>query len=413
MSVDRTDEELRTEVREWLRSNLPPAWVASVDADDDDAQRDAAKGFDQRAFLRAIGQAGYAQPTWEPSHGGLGLDPREAAIVEEEKSHYRAPRSFNVLGFGLAAPTIREYGTDEQKAFYLTRMAQGDMWCQLFSEPGNGSDVAGLATRAERDGDEWVVNGQKVWTSGAHVSKWGMLIARSHPDQPKHKGITYFLLDMESPGVDVRPLRQITGDAEFNEVYFTDVKIPDEERLGDVGDGWRTSLTTLMNERVSIGGAIAPRDSGPIGAALSIWRNRTDKTSPGAVALRDRLVGVWSEAEVLRLTNIRASENRRVGVPGPEGSTGKLHFAELNKKIYELCIDLMGPSGMLYGSYEMRRPESAMASSTVSQAFLRSRANSIEGGTSEVMRNILGERVLGLPGDVRNDKVLPWSQVPR
>jgi alkylation response protein AidB-like acyl-CoA dehydrogenase len=168
-----------------------------------------------------------------------------------------------------------------------------------------------------------------------------------------------------------------------------------------------------MNERVSIGGAIAPRDSGPIGAALQLWRERSDKTSAPAVALRDRLVSLWCEAEVLRLTNIRASENRRVGVPGPEGSTGKLHFAELNKRIYELCVDLMGPTGMLYGSYEMRRPESAMDSQTVSQAFLRSRANSIEGGTSEVMRNILGERVLGLPGDVRNDKVLPWSQVPR
>ena len=267
--------------------------------------------------------------------------------------------------------------------------------------------------RAVRDGDEWVINGQKVWTTLAHLSRWGMLVARTDPEQPKHKGLTYFVVDMHAPGVDVRPLRQITGDAEFNEVYFTDVKIPDEERLGDVGDGWRVSLTTLMNERVSIGGNIAPRGSGPIAAALEIWRGRDDKTSPPAVALRDRLVAAWTEAEVLRLTNIRASQNRQTGVPGPEGSTGKLHFAELNKKIYELCIDLMGPTGMLFHSYEMRRPETAMDSSTVQQAFLRSRANSIEGGTSEIMRNILGERVLGLPGDIRTDKVLPWSQVPR
>jgi len=264
-----------------------------------------------------------------------------------------------------------------------------------------------------RDGDEWVVNGQKVWTTLAHVSRWGMLVARTDPEQPKHKGLTYFVVDMHAPGVEVRPLRQMTGDAEFNEVYFTDVRIPDEERLGEIGDGWRVSLTTLMNERVSIGGAISPRGSGPIGTAVEIWNGRADKTSAPALALKDRLMSAWIEAEVLRLTNIRASQNRQKGNPGPEGSTGKLHFAELNKKIYELCIDLMGMEGGLYGEYNMDRSATAMASRSTQQAFLRARANSIEGGTSEVMRNILGERVLGLPGDVRVDKDLPWSQVPR
>jgi len=283
------------------------------------------------------------------------------------------------------------------------------VWCQLFSEPGAGSDVAGLSCRAVRDGDEWIVNGQKVWTTLAHRAKWGMLVARSDPEQPKHKGLTYFVVDMEAPGVEVRPLRQMTGEAEFNEVYFTDVRIPDEERLGDVGDGWRVSLTTLMNERVSIGGAIAPQGSGPIAAAVDIWKKRGDKDQ----ALLDKLVKLWIEAEVNRLTNIRASQNRQKGTPGPEGSTGKLAFAELNKKIYEFCMNLLGPEGMLYGSYEMKRPETAMGFETIHKAFLRSRANSIEGGTSEIMRNILGERVLGLPGDVRTDKEPPWSQVPR
>jgi alkylation response protein AidB-like acyl-CoA dehydrogenase len=370
----------------------------------------------EQEFLGAQFDAGLAWVHFPEGHGGLGLSPRLQTIVNTKLAEAGAPSPYyrNPIGHGMGAPTVVTHGSDAQKQRYLRPLFTGEeVWCQLFSEPGAGSDVASLATRAVRDGDEWVVNGQKVWTTLAHLSRWGMLVARTDPEQPKHKGLTYFVVDMQAPGVEVRPLRQITGDAEFNEVYFTDVRIPDAERLGDVGDGWRTSLTTLMNERVSIGGSIAPRNSGPIGAALRLWNERQDKTSPAAVALRDRLVSAWCEAEVLRLTNIRASENRRVGVPGPEGSTGKLHFAELNKKIYELCIDLMGADGMLYGSYEMRRPESAMDSQTVAQAFLRSRANSIEGGTSEVMRNILGERVLGLPGDVRNDKALPWSQVPR
>ncbi len=367
-------------------------------------------------FLGAQFDAGLAWVHFPEGNGGLGLSPRLQTVVNTKLADAGAPSPYyrNPIGHGMGAPTVVTHGSDEQKQRYLRPLFTGEeVWCQLFSEPGAGSDVASLATKAVRDGDEWIVNGQKVWTTLAHLSRWGMLVARTDPDQPKHKGLTYFVVDMHAPGVEVRPLRQITGDAEFNEVYFTDVRIPDAERLGDVGDGWRTSLTTLMNERVSIGGAIAPRNSGPIGSALKLWHDREDKSSAPAVALRDRLVSAWCEAEVLRLTNVRASQNRRLGVPGPEGSTGKLHYAELNKKIYELCIDLMGMQGTLYGSYEMRRPESAGDSRSIAQAFLRARANSIEGGTSEVMRNILGERVLGLPGDVRNDKVLPWSQVPR
>jgi alkylation response protein AidB-like acyl-CoA dehydrogenase len=221
--------------------------------------------------------------------------------------------------------------------------------------------------------------------------------------------MTYFVVDMQAPGVEVRPLRQITGEAEFNEVYFTDVRIPDSERLGDVGAGWSVSMTTLMNERVAIGGSVMPRNSGPIGEALKLWQAKADKDP----VTRDRLVQLWSWAEVNRLTNIRAQQNRRIGTPGPEGSVGKLSFAEANKAIYAFCLDLLGPEGTLYSSYEMKRPEHAMFSDSVQKSFLRARANSIEGGTSEIMRNILGERVLGLPGDVRVDRDVPWNKVPR
>jgi alkylation response protein AidB-like acyl-CoA dehydrogenase len=243
------------------------------------------------------------------------------------------------------------------------------------------------------------------------VARWGLLAARTDPDVPKHKGLTYFILDMHAPGVEVRPLRQMTGEAEFNEVFMNEVRVPDTFRLGDVNDGWRVALTTLMNERVAIGGGLTARGGGPIGEALRIWRER----GLGDPVLRDRLVKLWVQAETLRLTNMRARQLRKAGTPGPEGSVSKLASAELNQRIYELCVDLLGAEGMLYpDGYQMRRPERAgMTSRDVRWSFLRSRANSIEGGTSEIMRNILGERVLGLPGEPRVDKDVPWSQVPR
>ncbi len=280
----------------------------------------------------------------------------------------------------------------------------------MFSEPGAGSDVASLSTKAVRDGDEWVVNGQKVWTTLAHVARFGMLVARTDPQQPKHRGMTYFVVDMQAPGVEVRPLYQITGEAEFNEVYFTDVRIPDAERLSDVGDGWRTALTTLMNERVSIGGNVPARGTGLIALAVDAWE-RSGRKDP---ALKDDLVRLWIDAEVLRLTNWRASQTRAQGTPGPEGSIGKLAHAELNKRITSFAVDLLGAEGMLMpGGYPMTRSSGAMHFEHAQRAFLRCRANSIEGGTTEVMKNILGERVLGLPGDVRTDKELPWADVPR
>ena len=367
-----------------------------------------------REFWGAQFDLGLAWVHFPEDHGGLGLSPKLQEMVNVALRRAGAPSNYlrNPIGLGMGAPTVVTHGTEEQKRRYLRPLFTcEEVWCQLFSEPGAGSDVASLSTRAVRDGDEWVVNGQKVWTTLAHLSRWGMLVARTNPDVPKHKGLTYFVVDMHAPGVEVRPLRQITGEAEFNEVYFTDARIPDSERLGEEGEGWRVSVTTLMNERVSIGGTIIPRGSGPIGEAVRLWQEREDKNP----VLRDRLVRLWVEAETARLTNLRASQMRKVGTPGPEGSTAKLAFAELNQRIYELCVDLMGPEGTLYTSYEMVGPEEIglMGGRDVRKAFLRSRANSIEGGTSEIMRNILAERVLGLPGDVRVDKDKPWSQVPR
>jgi alkylation response protein AidB-like acyl-CoA dehydrogenase len=346
--------------------------------------------------------------------GGLGLSPKLQRLVSQTLHAVRAPTSSgrNFIGHGMGAPTVQTHGTPAQKSRLLRPLFTGEeIWCQLFSEPGAGSDVAGLATRAVREGDEWVVNGQKVWTTFGHVATWGLLVARTDPDVPKHNGLTYFVLDMHSPGVDVRPLYQMTGEAEFNEVYLSDVRLPDSARLGDIGDGWRVVLTTLMNERVSVGGGIPKRGSGPIAKALALW------TEHGAsdVVRKDELMRLWIRAEVLRLINLRASQMRAAGNPGPEGSIGKALSAGLNQDVSEFTVDLLGAAGMLQpGGYPKRRPEQAGGSWGVpQQAFLRMRANSIEGGTSEIAKNILGERILGLPGEVRADKGLAWSAVPR
>jgi alkylation response protein AidB-like acyl-CoA dehydrogenase len=285
------------------------------------------------------------------------------------------------------------------------------IWCQLFSEPGAGSDLAGLAARAERDGDEWVVNGQKVWTSLAHRAHWGMLVARTDPDAPKHRGITYFALDLHSPGVEVRPLRQITGDAEFNEVYLTDVRVPDSDRIGDENAGWSVLLTTLLNERVALGGGVPTRGSGAIQHALDVWARLVVKPPE----LRHRLVRLWVRAEVRRLANTRGAALAASGAGTPlYGALGKIAGAELNQEIYGLCMDLLGPAGMLYDSYEMHQPDQFMVTSDdPAVAFLRSQGQSMEGGTTDVMRNLVGERVLGLPGEPRVDKEVPWRSVPR
>jgi len=351
---------------------------------------------------------------WHPEgFGGLDLSRKHQATINhrlEEAGASTANRYTNLLGIAMGAGVLDAHATDEQKRRWLRPMfTTEEVWCQLFSEPGAGSDVAGLATRAVKDGDEWIVNGQKVWTTMAHIAKWGMVVTRTDPEAPKHQGLTYFIVDMTSPGVDVRPLYQITGEAEFNEVFFNDVRVPDGNRIDTVGAGWRVALTTLMNERVAIGGTGTPRESGYIGQAVEVW-HESGATDP---VLRDRLLHLWAEAEAARLTSIRANELASAGIPGPEGSTGKLAWANLNKEITAFTTDLLGLDGALYpDEYELRRPE-GFGQHGPQKAFLRTRANSIEGGTSEIMLNILGERVLGLPGEPRVDKDLPWTEVPR
>jgi alkylation response protein AidB-like acyl-CoA dehydrogenase len=369
------------------------------------------KSTDPKTFWGAQFDAGLAWVHFPEGRGGLGLSPRHQVTVQQKLTAAGARDNWalNVIGLGISAPVIIAHGTEDQKDRYLRPMFTcEEIWCQLMSEPGAGSDMAGLSTRAVRSGDEWVVNGQKVWTTLAHMARRGTLIART--DAPKHKGMTHFVIDMHQPGVDVRPLRQITGDAEFNEVYFTDARIPDSERLGEEGEGWRVALTMLMNERVAIGsGRIPPRGSGAIAELMQLLRER------GAdAATRDRVIHAWIDAEVARLTNLRAGQTRKLGTPGPEGSVSKLIGAELNQRIYSLCLNLLGPDGAINAQDgEMHRPDRFGMASTIQQAALRSMANTIEGGTSEIMRNILGERVLGLPGDPRTDKEVPWKDVPR
>ncbi len=363
-------------------------------------------------FLGVQYDLGLAWVHFPEGFGGLGLSPKVQNVVNAAISKRNGPLPYgrNPIGHGMCAPTVVTHGSDEQKVRYLRPLFTAEeVWCQLFSEPGAGSDVAGLSMRAERDGDEWILNGQKVWTTLAHLSRFGIIIARTDPEAVKHKGLTMFVIDMHDPGVDVRPLVQITGEAEFNEVYVTDVRIHDSQRLGDVGEGWHASLTTLMNERVSIGGQIAPRGSGLIGMATRLWR---EGDTSDAVA-RDELMKLWVDAECLRLTNIRASGNRKKGTPGPEGSTGKLAMALINQRIANWVMNRRGMASVLYDGYTFDRPSTALDLSSPTKAFLRVQANSIEGGTTNIMRNILGERVLGLPGEPRLDRDVPWSKVPR
>jgi len=355
--------------------------------------------------------------------GGLGLDPAFQDVIDDRLIAVGAPSNLlkNMMGVGMAGPTLVAFGTEEQQQRFLRPTFTCEaIWCQMFSEPGAGSDVAGLATRAERDGDEWVVNGQKVWTSMAHVADWGLLLARSDPDVPKHQGLTYFYVDMHAPGVTVRPLRQMTGEAEFNEIFFDDVRIPDSQRIGDVGAGWSVAIATLMNERVMLGrvGKLTGADGGVIRHALRLWRER-DPADRDPVT-RDALARLWIESEIVRLTMQRAEALRDRGTPGPEGSIGRLMVSEHQQCVFELIINMLGPEGMLISDYEMRRPaiigEVALGPDdkvNLQKGFLTTRGSTIGGGTTEISRNILGERVLGLPKEPGDDRNVPWSKVPR
>ena len=371
-----------------------------------------------KEFWGAQFDAGLAWVDFPVGDGGLEVSPSHRATVAKRLASAGAPtwnRTANVLGIGMGAGVLVTHGTPDQRKRWLRPMfTMEEIWCQMFSEPGAGSDVAGLSTRAVKDGDEWILNGQKVWTTLAHLAKWGLVVTRTDPDQPKHRGMTYFVVDMEAKGVDIRPLYQITGEAEFNEVFFDDAKVPDDQRIDDVGAGWRVAMTTLMNERVAIGGSTVARNSGTIGAALEVWKS----TGSGDIAQRRELARLWGEMEALRLTTARASQNATAGVPGPEGSTGKLAWADLNKEVTSFTVAMMGLDGATIPegyaleptTYDTREIERVMSPQ---RQFLRARANSIEGGTSEIMRNILGERVLGLAGEPRVDKDLPWKDVPR
>jgi alkylation response protein AidB-like acyl-CoA dehydrogenase len=376
------------------------------------------KTTDPITFRGAQYDLGLAWVHFPVGWGGLDLPPNLQKVIEKTLRDAGGPGidQHQFFGLTMAGPTIVTHGSDEVRSRLIRRMYTGeDAWCQLFSEPGAGSDLAGLSTKAVRDGDEWVISGQKVWNTFAHLAYRGMLVARTDPEAPKHKGLTYFALDMTAPGVEVRPMRQMTGEAEFNEVFMTEVRVPDADRIGEVGEGWRVAMTTLMNERTTIGGGSAPptRGSGTIAEAVRIWKEEVVEQTP---AQKDQLMRVWIESEVLRLTNIRASQKRKAGNPGPEGSIAKLMFAEVNERIYELCVDLLGAQALVGYDYTMKRSEVLGLTGPPGSSrkmFLRSRANSIEGGTSEIQRNILGERVLGLPGEPRTDKDVAWSTVPR
>jgi alkylation response protein AidB-like acyl-CoA dehydrogenase len=386
-------------------------------------------------FLGAQYDLGLAWVDWPEGEGGLGVSAKlqEAVIRRLYDAGAPSARLRNPIGVGHAAPTIAVHGTDAHKQRYLRPLFTGEeYWCQLFSEPGAGSDLANLATRAVRDGDEWVINGQKVWTSLAHASHQALLLARTDPTVPKHQGLTYFIVDMSAPGIDVRPLRQLTGEAEFNEVFLTDLRLPDAARLGGVGEGWRVAITTLMHEREANAATIAPRGAGAIGEAVRLYRRAGAPTG----VIRDRLMSAWADAEVNRLTSVRASVNRDRGVQGPESSIGKLSASIVNQQVMKLCVDLLGPMGFTYPTYDVPRaapgqvhhddaavatagwladtfekrsaPE-ALTDAQILQGYLRSVANQIEAGSSQVMRNIIGERVLGLPGEPRVDRAVPWN----
>ncbi len=366
-------------------------------------------------FLRARFDAGLAWVHYPEGLGGLNLSRSWQTMVDDELAGAGAPdndpRRIGI-GLGMAAPTILAFGTDEQKRRFLRPLWTGEeVWCQLFSEPGAGSDLAAAATRAVRDGDDWVVDGQKVWTSNAHSARWAILLARTDPAVPKHAGLTYFVCDMTAPGVEVRPLRQITGEAEFNEVFLSGVRIGDEHRLGEVGEGWRVAQATLMNERVAIGGTATAREGGMIGVLAEAWRARPDLRTP---PLHDRVLTLWVEAEVTRLMRERLRQQLAVGAPGPEGSGMKLAFARLNQQISGLEVELLGGEGLRYDDWSMRRPDVVdFTGRGPGYRYLRTKGNSIEGGTSEVLRNIIAERVLGLPAEPRTDKDVAWKDLPR
>jgi alkylation response protein AidB-like acyl-CoA dehydrogenase len=387
-------QSFRDEIRSWLKKNLPKDWTSRVQAASD-VPREEAYDF-LRQWQRKMYEAGFVGLTWPKESGGRGLTFMEEMILQEEMALAKAPPVLNILAVGMAGPTINAYGTEEQKKRYPPKMLScEEIWCQGYSEPNSGSDLAALQTRAVKDGDHYVINGQKVWTSLAHIADWMMLLARTDPDAPKHKGITYFLVDMHAPGVTVKPLKQITGDAEFNEVYFDNVRIHGSQILGGLNNGWAVGLTTLMYERLALGFGLQVRLRIALDGLVDLARRSSKNGTPATKdpVTRQKLAQLWIDTEVFKYTGARAITKLLKGeLPGPEASTGKMMWVEGHQRLQELAMELEGPYSQL-----TKGSRWAVENGLWQYGFLRSRANSIEGGTTEIQRNIIGERVLGLP----------------
>ena len=387
-------QSFRDEVRSWLSRNLPADWTSKVQAASD-VPREGAYDF-LRQWQRKMYEAGFVGLTWPKESGGRGLTFMEEMILQEEMALAKAPPVLNILAVGMAGPTINAYGTEEQKKRYPPKMLScEEIWCQGYSEPNSGSDLASLQTRAVKDGEYYVINGQKVWTSLAHIADWMMLLARTDPQAPKHKGITYFLLDMHAPGVTVKPLKQITGDDEFNEVYFDNVRVHESQILGGLNNGWGVGLTTLMYERLALGFGLQVRLRIALDGLVDLARRSTKNGVPASrdPVMRQKLAQMWIDTEVFKYTGARAITKLLKGeLPGPEASSGKMMWVEGHQKVQEMAMELQGPYAQL-----MSGSRWAVENGLWQYGFLRSRANSIEGGTTEIQKNIIGERVLGLP----------------
>ena len=398
----------RNEAKAWIQANAPKHLFATLSSStfggmntgDEDPLQAAKKWQKKKA------EAGWACLLWPQEYGGRGATPIQSVIWNQEEGVYGKLGGMFIIGQGMCGPTMMAFAGEDHKRRLLPKLASGaEVWCQLFSEPQSGSDLAGLRTRAEKVGDEWVINGQKIWTSGAQYSDYGILITRTDPTVAKHKGLTMFFLDMRSPGIDIRPIKQVNGQSGFNEVYFDNVRIPDSQRLGAVGDGWRVSLTTLMNERLAIGGSIATGfpELNSLVQSLPISR---DKAVHDA-AVRSRLADWYCKASGLRNTAARAiSALSRGQTPGPENSIGKLVAGGMMQDIAKYAMDLQG-----FGAV-VNDPAIAEGNARFQAMLLRSPAVRIEGGTDQILRNTIAERVLGLPEDMRADKGVPFNKIP-
>jgi alkylation response protein AidB-like acyl-CoA dehydrogenase len=387
-------EAFREEVRDWLKANIPSDWSGRMMASAD-VPRPEAYGI-MRQWQRKLYDAGFIGLTWPKEYGGRGLTFLEEMILHQEMALAKAPPILNILGVGMGGPTIIAYGTEEQKKRYPPKILScEEIWCQGYSEPNHGSDLAALDTRAVKDGEYWVINGQKVWTSLAHIADFMMLLARTDPNVPKHKGITYFLLDMKLPGVTVKPLVQITGDAEFNEVFFDNVRVHESQVLGGVNNGWAVGLTTLMYERLALGFGLQVRLRIALDGLIDLAR-KMDKHGQAITkdpVMRQKIAQLWIDTECLKYTGARAITRLLKGeMPGPEASTGKMGWVETHQRLQELAMEIEGPYSQLAAGSDW-----TLDGGLWQYTFLRSRANSIEGGTTEIQKNIIGERVLGLP----------------